>query len=124
MTSTPARTARLLTTDEADLIERIAEALSIQQRPTRAWSECSPSTQSYWRASARAVLPILADVAEALSQTPAEAVRAIRTAFYEQHPEPPMLNGARGVEVVGATHATNVCMDFLTTYADEQETTR
>lgn len=53
--------------DEADLIERIAEALSIQQRPTRAWSECSPITQSYWRASARAVLPILTDFAEALT---------------------------------------------------------
>lgn len=111
------------TTDEADLIERIAEALSIQQRPTRAWSECSPSTQSYWRAAARAVLPILTDVAKALSQVPAEAVREARAAFYEQHPEPPMLNGARGVEVVGATHATNVCMSFLTAYADRLEET-
>lgn len=54
----------------------------------------------------------------------AQAVRDARAAFYVKHEQPPLLDGATSAEGVGATHATNVCMDFLTTYADEQETSR
>lgn len=66
----------------------------------------------------------LAALDEAEARTRAKAIRDARAAFYELHEVAPTLKGAFGPERVGAHHATNVCMDFLTRYADEQETTR
>lgn len=54
----------------------------------------------------------------------AQAIRDVRAAFYAKHEDPPTLEGAHLVERVGARHATNVCMNFLAEYAEDQETAR
>lgn len=59
-----------------------------------------------------------------IARVRAQAIRDARAAFYELHEVAPTLKGALGPERVGAHHATNVCMDFLATYADAQEATR
>lgn len=63
-----------------------------------------------------------AEVDRFIAQVRRDAVRDARAAFYAKYPQPPMLGGEQlPGEKVGARHATDVVMNFLADYADEQE---
>lgn len=54
----------------------------------------------------------------------ADAIRRARLALAARYDDPPTLDGAGIAERVGARHATNLCMDFLTQFADALEEAR